>query len=92
MIKNYSIVVATELGIKEEQVGGEDGGSFVYDFPITDYEKDFNKLNRQRIVSSNAACRPYSMIKRRLLGVRFIELMPIPFYTKAVKSDINHMV
>lgn len=40
----------TGYGIKEEQVGGEDGGSYVYKFPITDYEKDFDKLKFPEII------------------------------------------
>jgi len=40
----------TGYGIREEQVGGENGGSFVYKFPITDYEKDFDKLKFPEII------------------------------------------
>lgn len=36
-------------GIAEEKIGGEDGGSFIYNFPIHDYERDFKKLRYPEI-------------------------------------------
>jgi len=34
----------TEYGVKYEVMGGEDGGSYMYNSPIKNYEEDFEKL------------------------------------------------
>ena len=41
--------VDSGYGLKEIKIEGEDGGSFIYDFPIKDYEKDFEKLRLPEI-------------------------------------------
>lgn len=38
------IAVDTGWGLKEERIGGEDGGAYTWKPPLEDYEKDFVKL------------------------------------------------
>lgn len=40
----------TGYGISEKKIGGENDGSFVYEHPIRDYEKDFEKLKFPEII------------------------------------------
>lgn len=37
-------------GLEEKVIGGSDGGSFVYDHPIKNYDEDFHKLQYQKII------------------------------------------
>ena len=40
----------TGYGVKLETKGGEDGGSFIYNFPVKNYEEDFEKLKYPQII------------------------------------------
>ncbi len=40
----------TGFGVAEEKIGGEDGGSFIYNFAIKDYDQDFEKLKFPEII------------------------------------------
>jgi hypothetical protein len=42
--------IDTGYGISEKKIGGENDGSFVYEHPIRDYEKDFHKLKYPEII------------------------------------------
>lgn len=40
----------TGYGVRLETRGGEDGGSFVYDFPVRNYAEDFDKLKIPELI------------------------------------------
>jgi hypothetical protein len=44
-------------GVRLETRGGEDGGSYVYDFPVRNYEEDFDKLKLPELIVNHEMTR-----------------------------------
>ena len=82
---NYS---DSGYGIAEEIVGGQDGGSFIYNFPIRDYEEDFPKLQLPEIEINYAKTREvYSLAEELFDGLLKVRMKGIWWWTLGMTWD-----
>lgn len=69
-------------GVEYEQIGGEDGGSFVYNVPIKNYEEDFEKLRYpQLIVNRDKTTEVVELAKDLFSGILTVRIKGVWWWT-----------
>lgn len=72
----------TGYGVNLETKGGEDGGSFVYNFPVRDYDTDFGKLKYpQLIIDQNKTDEVIDLAKHVFDGLLTVRLKGVWWWT-----------
>jgi len=58
----------TDWGLRETRIGGQDGGSYTWDAPIKDYERDLPKLHFPTVTVDHAATEKMLALAREVVG------------------------
>jgi hypothetical protein len=62
------VYVETDWGMHEEKTGGQNGGSYMWDAPLKDYDTDFGRLRFPEIVVDHEATADVLDLARETLG------------------------
>ena len=82
---NYS---DTEWGLQETNIGGQDGGSYIWDAPIKDYEEHFAKLSFPEITIDRDLTRTSVDLAEEVLGdILQVRLRGIWWWTLGMTWD-----
>ncbi len=78
----------TGWGLTEKRIGGEDGGSYIWEAPIRNYEKDFDKLQFPVITVDYEMTRKIVDLAEQILGdILTVRLRSIWWWTLGMTWD-----